>query len=142
MSDRAIIKQSSTQLKLAKKGEPIPCADGCGKARKAWRMYRCYYCNLYRCPACAEKHFGGRRTVVNNVLAIKADMPDELIGETDKADMYLLLNEIAEYALAAGVNPEEAERRLARAAALSMVMCENSIDRREAAGMQAKLNGL
>lgn len=46
------------QYRLAKPGPP-PCAC-CGHALEWHRLYRCYDCDLWLCPACSRAHFGAR----------------------------------------------------------------------------------
>lgn len=34
---------------------------GCGQRAVSWQMYRCLYCGVFYCKACAEQHFGARK---------------------------------------------------------------------------------
>lgn len=38
---------------------------GCGKRVVFWMMYRCLYCGVFFCKACAEEHFGARVATLN-----------------------------------------------------------------------------
>jgi len=40
------------------KTEKITCI--CGSPYDVFYMFRCYYCGLWLCPACAREHFGER----------------------------------------------------------------------------------
>lgn len=39
--------------------QPIPCR-GCENTFAPAKLYRCYHCGSYFCPACAPAHFGKR----------------------------------------------------------------------------------
>ena len=54
-----ILMEAHKQYKQALKGEQIDCA-GCDRRPVLLKMYRCYFCGRYYCPACAKEHFGSR----------------------------------------------------------------------------------
>lgn len=50
---------ASRSYHAALKGTPVPCR-GCNKEFSLLKLFRCYHCGSYFCPACSGDHFGER----------------------------------------------------------------------------------
>jgi len=51
-----ILEVVQKQLRQAIKGELVNCVD-CQQERPLAKIYRCFFCGRYYCPACAKHHF-------------------------------------------------------------------------------------
>jgi hypothetical protein len=54
------LRTSHKQLRQASRYGIVECP--CGVAGKTHYLYRCLYCGVFHCRACAEKHFGKTRS--------------------------------------------------------------------------------
>ena len=45
----------------------VTCAT-CGLKAPLWKLYRCYYCGIWICEKCCEKHFGKKREILSSIL--------------------------------------------------------------------------
>lgn len=48
-------------------GKPVACAKCKVEYRDIVSLYRCRYCGVWYCAKCADAHFGGPNSVLNNL---------------------------------------------------------------------------
>lgn len=56
------MKKLNEQTQQAESSDIINCI--CGQDWEMQYLYRCYFCGLWLCSACAKKHFGKRQSGV------------------------------------------------------------------------------
>ena len=59
-AEATTIERFAVQLKAVRAGRKLRCA-GCTTRIPVWAAYRCLYCGLWFCQACASTHFGATR---------------------------------------------------------------------------------
>ena len=58
-ADGETMAYEARAFRAARGGRPVQCR-GCGEFFAQYRMFRCFHCGCYFCPACARVHFGER----------------------------------------------------------------------------------
>lgn len=59
-SRKTVASQLLEILRSVPEDACITCG-GCGRRVRFRSLYRCYYCGVWFCEACAPGHFGGKR---------------------------------------------------------------------------------
>ncbi len=59
-AQRMLLREQLQHLVTAPREAQIWITCACSRRAVAWQMYRCLYCGVFFCKACAERHFGFR----------------------------------------------------------------------------------